>query len=128
MNRPMDGKLRWAYRAYLACALVVLLFQMWMWTDGPDVMMFLPWFALPVIACAAFGIALTILVRSSAPLRALAGLTVALGVLQALQYAGVPGEAMNWAARAYAVSVVAIVAHYRYGWWASGAARKPFGE
>jgi ankyrin repeat protein len=111
---------RIAYSAYAVCALIVSLFQLLLYVEGPEIYVafgqLIALFGLPAAVAGAVAVAMTAAIRSDMGLSVLGAATLALGGLQSLALAGLIGTAMNGIARAYVLLVLCVIV-YRRRWW-----------
>ena len=115
-SRPERGQIRIAYLGYAVCALVVGLFQLHLYVDGPDIFMMVGIFLFPIAIAAGLAIANTVGARS-ATLRILGGATLALALFQILTFMDIIGMFMNVIARAYVILVLIACIYRRREWW-----------
>jgi hypothetical protein len=114
--RPERGQVRVAYLGYAVCALVVALFQLHLYVEGPDTFMMFGIFLFPIAIAAGIAIINTVGARS-ATLRILGGATLALALFQILTFIDVMGAFMNVIARAYVILVLFACIYCRREWW-----------
>jgi len=108
---------RIAYLAYAVCALIVTLFQLLLFVEGPQV----AWFVgvllvLPLVIGGAVAVAMSVAVRPHIGLSVLGGATLALGALQLLAFGGLIGTWMNVIAWAYVMLVLCVIVYGRRSW------------
>jgi hypothetical protein len=110
---------RVGYLGFAFFALLVALFQVHLYVDGGEIFMAWGLFLLQFIILGSVAVAMTLRVRSNTTLWSLTGATAALAVFQALAFARVIEQPMNWIARGYVVGVFA-ASVYSYRDWLSG--------
>ena len=109
---------RIAHLAYAVCALIVTLFELLLFVEGPDVYWFLGvLLVLPLAIAGAVAVAMSVAVRPNTGLSVLAGATLALGGLQLLAlFGGLIGTWMNVIAWAYVMLVLCVIVYGRRSW------------
>jgi ankyrin repeat protein len=112
-----QARMRLAYLGYGMCALVVALFQLHLYVDGPEIFMVFGLSLLPIAAFAAVGMAMTIAARSERALWLLGAATLALGLAQVATFIGLLGSFMNIVARGYVLLVLGTAAYRSGAWW-----------
>jgi hypothetical protein len=115
-SRPKRSQIRIAYLGYAVCALVVGLFQLHLYVDGPDIFMMFGIFLFPIAIAGGIAIINTVGARS-ATLRILGGATLALALFQILTFIDVIGALMNVIARGYVIFVLFACIYCRREWW-----------
>jgi len=115
-RRPAQTRI--AHLAYAVCALIVTLFELLLFVEGPDVYWFLGvLLVLPLAIAGAVAVAMSVAVRPNIGLSVLAGATLALGGLQLLAlFGGLIGTWMNVIAWAYVMLVLCVIVYGRRSW------------
>jgi hypothetical protein len=98
---------RVGYLGFAFFALLVALFQVHLYVDGGEIFMAWGLFLLQFVILGSVAVAMTLRVRSNTTLWSLTWATAALAVFQALAFARLIGQPMDWIARGYVVGVLA---------------------
>jgi hypothetical protein len=116
-SRPRLVLIRIAYFGYALSGLVVALFQLHLYVDGPEIFMAFNLFLIPIVIAGGAAIAMTLAIKSDLALWVLCAATLALGCFQGLTFGGIIGSFMNVIARAYVLLVFVVSAYGRSDWW-----------
>jgi len=109
---------RIAHLAYAVCALIVTLFELLLFVEGPDVYWFLGvLLVLPLAVAGTVAVAMSVAAWPSIGLSVLAGATLALGGIQLLAlFGGSIGTWMNAIAWTYVMLVLGVSIFGRRSW------------
>jgi len=114
------AQIRIAYFAYAVCALIIALFELLLWVEGPIIAMasglLIVLFMLPAAIAGMVAVVLTVAARFNINLSVLGAATLALGGLQLLSFAGLIGTWMNVIAWAYVMLVLCVIVCGRHSW------------
>ena len=116
-SRRKPTLVRVAYLGYAICALIVFLFQLHLYVDGPEIFIVFPLFLAPIVIFGSLALAMTVFVRSNMTLWMLGGSTLALGLFQFLTTYEFLAAFMNIIARSYVIFVVVASVYRRTEWW-----------
>lgn len=111
-------KIRIAYLGYGVCAMVVGVFQLNLYVEGPELFMMFIFYLVPIVLFGVLAFVMTILEQTNIMLWILAGSTILLGIFQLLVEYVRMGMLMNVTAYVY-VSLVFATITYRQADWLS---------
>ena len=110
---------RIAYLGYALCALVIGVFQLHLWVDGPEYGIALPFYLIPILIAGMSALWMTVTVRSNAMLWVLGCATLFLGLLN-LGQLGLESRTLAhlsyYGSYAYVLFVAAACVHGRSSW------------
>lgn len=109
-------KIRIAYLGYGVCAMVVGVFQLNLYVEGPEVFMMFIFFLVPIVLFGVLAFVMTILAHTNIMLWILACSTILLGIFQLLTEYVRMGMLMNVIACVYVFLVFATIAYRRADW------------